>query len=101
MQDFAAKYRNILSEMILAKELMSQVNLFLQGKMSGGGDRAAVEDTVKMLDMASRNQENLRTLEDLYLYPGQEVARGFTIEVEKVTKTLKVFKPPTPGPRAY
>ena len=88
---FESKYSNLLKEMIIAKDLMRQCNLFLERR--GKGEEDGIEETVTLLESVPQLHET-KTLEELS-QSYQEVAQTFTKEVSKVSKTLKRYFPST------
>ena len=91
MQGFAAKYSSLLEEMINAKELLSQVNTFLMGKVSAAeAPGTSVEETLRRIEtLAPVTVKEGSDLKQLYQYPQREVTEGFALEVERVAKILK------------
>ncbi|UPQ97573.1 hypothetical protein HOP50_01g08680 [Chloropicon primus] len=89
VKDFATKYSHLLKEMIVAKDLMTHVNSFLERRLG-------VEDTVKRLNQTESQEVShshpMQTIEDLQRYPSEEIATGFSLAVERVAATLKDFK---------
>lgn len=88
---FESKYSNLLKEMVIAKDLMRQCNLFLERR--GKGEEDGMEETVTLLESVPQLHE-AKTLEELS-QSYQEVAQTFTKEVSKVSETLKRYFPST------
>ena len=88
LKEFATKYSFLLKEMIVAKELMTHVDSFLERRLG-------VEDTVKRLNQTENQQvlhsHPMQTIEDLQRFPSEEIAKGFSLAVERVAATLKDF----------